>query len=202
MEMGFSHLCSKKKVIVWPHETFSDPETAKFIISVDCRDHKCWEKKHERFNLDKAWSSKKHGGHAAIKYEVALSLHTNHIVWISGPHKATRADITIFRNDGLKDLMLACPGKYMNCDKGYKTSEPDEQCAAYPNSTDPDYLKKYKSLGRCRQEDFNARSAKWKIMLDEFDYTMEKHAYCFYAVAVLIQYGLDAGIYQLPIVST
>ena len=190
----------RQKVIVWPQETFSDPNGPKFIISVDCRDHKCWEKKHPVFNLDKSFSSKKHGKHAALKYEVALSVHTNQIVWINGPYKATRSDITVFREDGLKELMLACPGKFVICDRGYISSEPDEKMLAYPSSTDTDELKKFKSLARCREEDFNGRSAKWKIMSDEFEYGMEEHQHCYVAVAVLIQYSMNAGYAQFPIV--
>jgi len=191
------------KVIVWPQETFSDPNGPRFIITVDCRDHKCWEKKHHRYNLDPGYASKKHGKHAALKYELALSVYTDQIVWMNGPFKATRHDLTIFREDGLKEKVLALgqnPRKFVICDLGYRSSEKDEMLLAVPSSRDRPKLKKFKSLARCRQEDMNGRMAKFKILSDEFTYSVEKFAGCYEAIAVLLQYSINVGDACLPIV--
>ena len=162
--------------------------------SLDCRDHKCSEKKHPRFNLDRAYSSKKHGGHAALKYELGVSLFHDQIVWIGKPCRASKADITIFREGGLKRKFLEIfPGKYIIVDLGYRSSEEDEKMLAYPNLLDLIPLKKFKSLARCRQEDVNARMSKFKVLNYEFEHSVEKHEICFTCVSVMLQYQLNCG---------
>ena len=42
------------------------------------------------------WYDFKKGG-AGLKYEVALSIHTNEIIWIRGPLSASVHDISMFR---------------------------------------------------------------------------------------------------------
>ena len=164
------------KVIVWPDE-FSDLGGAKFIISVDCRDHKISEKKHPRYNVDQSFASKKHGKHAALKYELALSVWSDKIVWINGPFKATNHDITIFRKYGLKEKMIdTAHGKFAIADLGYWSNieeYPDETMLAYPNSKDPLSLKKFKSLCRCREEDVNGRMSKFMCLSREFTHTID-----------------------------
>ena len=181
----------KEKVIKFPEE-FSDPNGRPFIMSLDCRDHKVWEKKHPRFNLDRNYSSHKHGMHAALKYELGLALFSDQICWISGPYNGKRSDLTIFRTGGLKQKCLQeCPGKYVVADLGYRSSEPDETMLLIPNSKHPLPLKKFLSLGRCREEDMNARMAKWKVLSHEFEHSIAKHEICYVSVAVIIQYQLD-----------
>lgn len=151
-------------------------------------------KKHPFFNLDTTYSSKKHGGHASLKYEVGVALFHDQIVWINGPFKATRHDITVFRLNGLKQKLLNdFPDKYVTVDLGYITSELDERMLAWPNSKDPLPLKKFKSLGRCREEDINARFSKFMCMNREFTHSVAKHKDCHTSVAVIIQYQLDCG---------
>ena len=69
----------KKKVIRVPEE-FSDPNGWPIIMTLDCRDHNCQEKKHPRFNLDISYGSKKLGFHAALKYELGVVNFYNQIV--------------------------------------------------------------------------------------------------------------------------
>ena len=59
-----------EKVIKFPNK-FNSSNKEEFIITVDCRDHKIWEKKHLCYNIDKAYSLKKYGYHASLKYEMA-----------------------------------------------------------------------------------------------------------------------------------
>lgn len=183
------------KVIVWPEESFNNPNWHSFIITVDCRDHKCWEKKHPSFNLDQSYASKKHGKHASFKYELAIDIHRDKIVWMNGPFKATKHDLTIFKEDGLCDKIRALgTTKYVVCDLGYRSKPSDNMpFLAIPSSTDPICLKKFKSLARCRQEDVNGRMATFKILWDEFTHTEAQFKGCYEAIAVLIQYSLDAG---------
>lgn len=183
----------KETVIRFPEE-FGDPNGRPFIMTLDCRDHKCWEKKHPRFNLDAAYSSQKHGMHAALKYELGVAIFHNQICWISGPYKATMHDITVFRQGGLKKKVQEdFPGKYIVVDLGYKTSQPDEDMLAYPSSNNPLPLKKFQSLARCREEDVNGRMSKWKVLHNEFEHSVAQHKICYVAVAVMLQYQFNCG---------
>ena len=180
------------KVIRFPPECKTNGD--EFLIAVDCRDHKIWEVKHPEFNLDSGYGSQKLGMHSALKYELAVATFHDQIVWINGPFKATRHDITIFRHDGLKQkLQQDYPDGLVVCDLGYRTSEPDEGMLAFPNSKDPPALKKFKSLCRCREEDINARMSKFMILSREFTHGKKKHKECFAACAVIIQYQLNNG---------
>lgn len=193
----------ESSVIIWPQETFSDNNGPRFILTVDTKDFKCWEKKHPLYNMDRSYASKKNGMHAGFKFEVALSVFTDQIAWINGPFKATTHDLTIFRQGLKQQFHATCSGdirKYIICDRGYQTSKASEQMLAVPSSTDTLPLKKFKSLARCRQEDMNSRFANYKMMSDEWTYTVEQFNVCFRAVAVLIQYGLNTGDNKLSIV--
>lgn len=182
-----------EKVIKFPDELNSS-NREEFIITVDCRDHKIWEKKHPRYNIDKAYGSKKHGYHASLKYEMAVSIFHDQICWINGPFKASVHDITIFREHGLKQKLLRdYPNSYVSVDRGYKSSEPDEDMLAWPNGKDPLDLKKFKSLSRCREEDVNGRMSKFMCLNREFIYSVDKHKECYYSAAVIIQYQLNCG---------
>ena len=178
------------KVIYFPDAMLDEP----FIMSVDCREHKIWEKQHPTLNMDTTYTSRKHGKHCGLKYELGVALFSDRIVWINGPYKPTTHDITVFRFGGLKQFLLEFyPGYYCVADGGYQSSQIDETMLATPNSTDPPPLKKFKSLGRCREEDVNGRMAKFKVLSHEFEHGIEKHKICYTAVAVLVQYQLDCG---------
>ena len=69
---------------------------------------------------------------------------------------------------------------------------------AYPSSSDPLPMKKFKSLSRCREEDVNGRMSKFKVLSHEFEHSVEKHEICFASVAVMIQYQLNCGDAYLP----
>jgi len=130
-------------------ESFDDPNSDIFIITVDGTNSKLWEKKHPTLPIDPSFFSEKHN-HAGLKYEIGVSVHEPKIVWMSGPHKCSKHDMTVFR-EGLKGQMP--PGKKAIADGGYQTSEPDEvPMMSFPNSLDHPDLKKFKSRARCRHE--------------------------------------------------
>jgi hypothetical protein len=72
-----------------------DPNAEKFIATVDCTDCKIWEVKHHTFPVDVGYFTKKHQ-HAGLKYEVALAVFHDSIVWVNGPFRGTAHDITVF----------------------------------------------------------------------------------------------------------
>ena len=63
-----------------------------------------------------------------------------------------------------------------------------------PNNLDFNNVAKYKSLARCRHETFNGRIKFYASMENTWKHSQEKHNWALRAVAVTVQYHLDAGI--------
>ena len=84
------------KVIKWPKH-FEDPLSEVFIMTVDGIDLKQVRTltKHSSLLVDKSYYSKKHN-QDGLKYELSFATHTNKLVWMNGPHKAAKHDITVF----------------------------------------------------------------------------------------------------------
>lgn len=168
-----------------------DPNAETFIITVDCTDCKVWEVKHHTFPIDRGYCSQKFN-HAGLKYELAVAVFHDNIVWVNGPFKATRHDITVFHEDGLKNRMP--PGKKVIADLGYRTTRADEvDMIALPNASNTLALKKFKSIARSRHETVNGRIKTYSCMFEEFHHGQENHAACFFAICVIVQYCLEAG---------
>ena len=49
--------------------------------------------------------------HAAWKCEIALAVFEAKILWINGPFRGGKHDMTVFRKDGLKQRLTMLPGK-------------------------------------------------------------------------------------------
>ena len=85
--------------IVWP-AYLDDPKCAIINLSVDAIDNKTWEKKHPTLNVDKRMCSQKFKS-AGVKYEIGLCVRLSQCVWISGPFRCGKQDVTIFK--GIED---------------------------------------------------------------------------------------------------
>lgn len=155
-----------------------------FILSVDGTDCRIQEPR----PFSKTWFSQKFKG-PAVKYEVALDVLTGRCVWINGPFRGSKNDVTIYR-EGLRQLIP--PGKLVVGDKGYR-GEPET--ISYPNHLDEEAVAELKKRIRSKQETFFSRMKAFKILEDSFRHkpVMTKHKACFEAVAVIVQYGIDLG---------
>lgn len=137
------------------------------------------------------WYSHKFKG-PGLRYEVALAIHSNDIVWINGPFPPGRyPDIKIFRN-GLKQKLIDA-GERCEADAGYRgeplTVElPDE---GYFHAGEAQKLLKQRI--RSRHETVNARFKKFGCLNQRFRHKLEYHRICFNAVVVLTQIGLQYG---------
>jgi DDE superfamily endonuclease len=130
-----------------------------------------------------------------LSYEVALCIHTGHIVWIHGPFPAAVPDITIFRSSLLSHLG---PGERVEADDGYIGEAPNfvkcpKSCANPEDNT------KMQQLVRNRQETVNARFKDWGCLQQRFRHDLVKHANCFRSVAVLTQLAIEAGESLFPV---
>ena len=162
----------------------SDSWVLTFIVSVDGTDCPIEEPR----PFDKAWFSQKFKG-PGVKYEVALDVLTGCCVWINGPFKASKSDITIYR-EGLRQLIPE--GRFAVGDLGYR-GEPANM--TYPNALDPEDVAELKRRISARQETFFSRMKSFKVLKVPFRHkpVMQRHKRCFEAVAVLVQYSIDNG---------
>ena len=104
--------------IVWPEEWASAAySSAIFLYSVDgvhCRTN---EILHPTLAKNTKLYSHKFN-QAGFGYELALSLTSSSLVWINGPFLGSKHDVTIFRDNGLKNTTAA--GKKGIADQGYR----------------------------------------------------------------------------------
>ena len=178
----------KEKKIVW-QPGFDDPHSAIFFMTIDGTDFRMWEKKHPTLPLDRQQCSHKFN-HGAVKYEIGMSVFDAKCVWISGPHRGGKHDLTVWR-EGLKARMP--PGKRAIVDRGYDTSAADERMLSQPRATDTPQLHNFKSRARLRHETFNGRLKFFKCLSDTFKHGIDKHKFAFEAVCVIVQYQMDNG---------
>lgn len=178
----------KAKKIVWD-DSLNDPNTEIFIVLVDGVDFRMWEKKHPTLPIDRGYCSKKFN-HCGAKYELCMSIFRPKCVWINGPFRCGKHDLTVFR-DGLKAKMP--PGKLVNADRGYITSRADERMLATPNTMDPAALQNFKSRVRLRHETFNGRIKFFNCLSETFRHGFDNHKFALEAVCVTVQYQMDNG---------
>lgn len=143
---------------------------------------------------------------AAVDYEIAISIFTQQVVWVNGPHKAARHDITVYRNGKKNDqegkeededaeeeeaLIDKIPiGKLGIGDNGYQ-GEPGT--LACPSSHDTPEVRKFKGRARARQETFNARIKTFACLDKKFRHGLSKQKITFEAVCVIVQYQMENG---------
>jgi hypothetical protein len=128
--------------------------------------------------------------HGAVKYEISMSVFQPQCVWISGPHRGGKRDITIFR-EGLKQKIK--PGGKAIIDRGYVSSRRDEQMLSQPDTCDSKALNNFKSRARLRQETFNGRLKFFDALSQTFWHHVDKHKLVLEAVCVIVQYQMDNG---------
>ena len=132
------------------------------------------------------------------QYEIGVAIYEDKIVWVNGPFPGARHDMTIFREDGLKERMPQ--GKIAVLDRGYQTSKPDEvNMLATPQMNDDPEVHKFMSRVRCRTETVMGRLKSFKILSEMFHHGPEKHEMAFKAVAVIVQCHIDHGAFLFEV---
>ena len=125
----------------------------------------------------------------AMRYEVATAVATGYIVWISRGFPVGRnPDIVIYRQSGLKQLLLA-HGERTITDLGYR-GEPTT--INTPHVGSEEYQDEMKEI-RARHETVNKRLKNWGVMKKPFRHETSFHNVCFEAVAVLTQILMESG---------
>ena len=100
------------RLIRWEKRNRNVPEGVWCRVSVDGTDFSI----EEPFPLKKNFKSHKFPG-AALKYEIAISIYSGDIVWVYGPHRGGKNDITIFKE---RLMLLLEAGEMVETDRGYK----------------------------------------------------------------------------------
>lgn len=132
--------------------------------------------------FSRLWYSHKWNG-PALRYEVALSVHTGNGVWIHGPWLASIPDIPIFPS-GLRDV-LQRENEFAVTDNGYA----DLRCVQPPGETHP--LDRTLALLRARHENFNKRLKHFNVLSCTFRHDRRKHSVFFHAVVNVTKVLVD-----------
>ena len=130
---------------------------------------------------------------SALWYEVAASIRSDDIVWISGPHlPGMKTDLMIFR-EGLMHMLD--PGERVEADAIYAAEAPqfvkvrDHHVTA---GLDEDQ-RKMRGQAAWHHENVNRRLKVFKSLEVVFRHSAEKHSMCFRASAILVQLSFENG---------
>ena len=170
------------EIIDWNKRNRTVPKNVWCRVTVDGTDFGIGEP----FPFNKKWKSPKMKG-AAVKYEVAISIFSGDIVWIYGPHRGGKHDITIFK-EKLKDMLEE--DEMVEADRGYKGL-----CEFIRTNFDYESAAEgmEKSELRSRHETVNRRFKSWGILQQAFRSDRRRHQFVFYAIAVMTQMSIDNG---------
>lgn len=131
-----------------------------------------------------AWYSHKFH-RAGLRYEMATSIDTGLIVWISGPFPCgVFPDVTIFR----RDLMaLLGPHEMMHADSGYRGELAHIITQSSPINA---WMKVMNGLTRAWHEKVNGKLKRFNVLDHSFRHNRQEHGECFMAVASLVQLNM------------
>jgi hypothetical protein len=174
--------------IVWNNRFRNWDHSSLCLISVDGTD--CPIKEPRPFNTE-IYSQKLNG--PGYKYEVGISIQNCDIVWINGPFPAGKADITVFKEEGLAQAL--CEDECVEADRGYQGNDSIKN----PNIAQSREDRKQKSKVRARHEIVNGRLKVFGILDGVFRHSLRQHGNAFRAVAVIVQLGfeLEGGLYDV-----
>ena len=174
--------------IVWPEDwaQFDDGDAPVLLYSVDGVHFEICEPFHPLYSKNTRYYSHKFHK-AALTYEIALALFEDKIIWMHGPERAAKHNITMFRS-GLRDK--AGRGILGVGDRGFR-GEPDH--LSTPNSFDPEELSKFKSQASAHQETVNNRMKTFQCLQQRWRHAVSKHQIVFEACIVIVQLQFDCG---------
>ena len=169
-------------VIDWNKRKRNAPDDVWCLASVDGTDFEI----EEPYPFNRKWMSHKFKS-AALKYEVAVSIYSGDIVWIYGPHRGAKHDLTIFRSK-LKQMLG--PLEMVEADNGYRGE------AEFIRIRDDSLSKKEsieKDIVRARHETVNGRFKAFGILKQAHRHSRQKHELVFRSVATIVQLEIDNG---------
>ena len=182
----------KEHKIVWPTKEFENPNSQKFLASVDGVDFKAWEGKYPTLSCDRTNVSHKFKK-AAVKHGIAVDTYRSRVVWLSEPHRGGVHD----KNIHLEGLSAKVPeGKFINVDGVYggaNATPADHKKMALPSNINKGELRNFKARVRSRHETFNGRIRDFSVLSNTFRHKKDKHKHAFEAVCVAMQCQMENG---------
>ncbi|KAG7368233.1 hypothetical protein IV203_030976 [Nitzschia inconspicua] len=171
--------------IFWPKDNFGNDIWA---ITVDGAH--CWiqEPTHQEFSKDTSYFSHKYN-HAGLCYELGISIGSNRLVWMNGPFPAGKSDLKIFKEDGLKAMLIA-KKKMCIADGGYAGSDHIHHCST-PNIHDSRPVRRFKARALKRHEKFNGLIKNFHSVDCRFRHSIGKFKSVFEAICVICQYQIE-----------
>ncbi|KAG7371241.1 hypothetical protein IV203_019811 [Nitzschia inconspicua] len=171
--------------IFWPKDNFGNDI---WVITVD--GVRCWiqEPTHQEFSKDTSYFSHKYN-HAGLCYELGISIGSNRLVWMNGPFPAGKSDLKIFKEDGLK-VMLIAKKKMCIADGGYAGSDHIHHCST-PNIHDSRPVRRFKARALKRHEKFNGLIKNFHSVDCRFRHSIGKFKSVFEAICVICQYQIE-----------
>jgi len=134
--------------------------------------------------IDPKWYSHKIN-RAALRYKLAIGIHTGWIVWVNGPFPAGEwNDLNIARHALVHFLH---DNEHYIADGGYRDGG---QWSITPTGRH-DFADRQRSVVRSRHETINLKLKQWNILAVMFRHPLEKHRLAFRAVANITQLGLQ-----------
>lgn len=126
---------------------------------------------------------------SGLRYEVAISIRSDDIVWISGPHlPGVYNDLQIFRMGLMHELD---EGERVEADLGYEAEAP--RYVKVPGNLAGVNQKKMRGRLRKRHETINRRLKVYRSLKTTFRQSTLKHSICFRCAAILLQLALESG---------
>ncbi|KAG7352705.1 hypothetical protein IV203_008753 [Nitzschia inconspicua] len=150
----------------------------------------CWiqEPTHQEFSKDTSYFSHKYN-HAGLCYELGISIGSNRLVWMNGPFPAGKSDLKIFKEDGLKAMLIA-KKKMCIADGGYAGSDHIHHCST-PNIHDSRPVRRFKARALKRHEKFNGLIKNFHSVDCRFRHFIGKFKSVFEAICVICQYQIE-----------
>lgn len=191
------------RVIVWDDRKIDGDEGDNIYVSVDCTDCPFQQvlmkdpENPKKKVMNKALYSYKIG--PALRYEVAVALATNRIVWIHGPFLPGKYnDLEIFRH-GLMHMLD--DRERVFADKIYVAEAPEKVvCVGMVGKVDEDLLKRvegrHESLNR-RLKLFRCLSIRYLGRGNDFKNKILDHSNMFRAVCVATNVAMELGYKEL-----
>lgn len=153
------------------------------LVTIDGTDMKV----EMRYNKDFFSHKFKSGG---LRYEVGVCIATGHIVWIHGPFRCGKNDISISRTGILRGPLEE--GETCEADNGYQGEDwYIKTPAGFHIRSDKE--KGVKSKAGSRHESVNGRMKIFKVLCNTFRHPALFHSSCFRAVAVITQINFSLG---------
>ena len=169
-------LLARIPIICWENRRLIENMDHRAKVSIDGTDCLIFEPT----PFDTKWFSHKHNG-PGLRYEIGICIVSEHIVWVSGPHKCGVPDLVIAR-EGI--LYILEDGEKIIADGGYR-GEPNIWHKGHCRRT-----AKLEGVVRARHENANGRLKNFGVLNQRFRHDLSLHGYCFHACANLVQLTL------------